>query len=189
MDANEEALRLLPLEEGLRLHAIDASIFAPFVIARLASAPQDTSAELWVRLKKESAYEERPIRVRLQWDVRNAFTLPVAVQERVLTEWAALGVACVLLPALTGMRILSVALDGDRFDYRVGDGVTEWGMEVSGTLTEDEGELRERLRLKLRQLHDNPFGIMGYVVVVGFVRRETLLSLPDDTVPKQEEFT
>jgi hypothetical protein len=89
-------------------------------------------------------------------------------------------VACVLLPALLGVRIVSVALDGDRFDYRVSDGGTEWGLEVSGTMTEDEGELLDRLRLKLRQLHDNPYGILGYVVVAAFVRREALISLPDN---------
>ncbi len=97
-----------------------------------------------------------------------------------MTEWAALGVACALLPALTGLRVLSVALEGERFDYRIGDGQTEWGLEVSGTLTEDGREFRERLRIKLRQLHDNPYGIGGYAVVVGFVRQEVLISVPDE---------
>jgi hypothetical protein len=107
------------------------------------------------------------------------------VQERVLTEWAALGLTCVLLPELLGVRIVSVAVEGERFDYRVSDGVTEWGLEISGTMTEDEGELRERLRLKIRQLHDNPYGILGYVVVLAFVRREALISLPES--PNEEK--
>jgi hypothetical protein len=187
MEDNEQEAYLLRLEECLRLHAIDATIFIPFVIERLSSESGNHSAELWVRLKMESAREERTVRVRVLWDAQSGFTLPAAVQERVLTEWAALGVACALLPALTGMRVLSVALEGERFDYRVGNGVTEWGLEVSGTLTEDEGELRERLRLKIRQLHDNPFDMMGYVVVVGFVRREVLISLPDVAMPQGEE--
>jgi hypothetical protein len=80
---------------------------------------------------------------------------------------------------LLGVRIVSVAVAGESFDCRVSDGVAEWGLEISGTMTEDEGELRERMRLKLRQLHDNPYGIMGYVVVVAFVRREALISLPE----------
>lgn len=46
-------------------------------------------------------------------------------------------------------------------------------------MTEAAGELRERLRLKIRQLNDNPYGMMGYVVVVGFVRQEALIALPD----------
>jgi hypothetical protein len=55
-------------------------------------------------LKAESAREERAVHVRLHWDNRNAFTLPAAVNERVLTEWAALGVACVLLPVCCCLR-------------------------------------------------------------------------------------
>lgn len=175
---------LLSLEESLRGHAIDASIFAPFVIARLRTAPEDTEAELQVCMKEESGREERTVQVRVGWNPQSAFQQPVAVQERVITEWAALGIACVVLPALAGVRITSVAVEGERFDYRVSDGVTEWGLEVSGTMTEHEGELRERLRLKMRQLHDNPYGLSGYVVVVAFVRREALVSLPD---PVEEE--
>lgn len=95
--------------------------------------------------------------------------------------WAAIGVACALLPALAGLRIVSVALGGERFDYRVSDGAEEWGLEVSGSMTEDEGELRERLRLKIRQLHDNPYGILGYAVVVGLVQRVALISMPAGT--------
>ena len=51
------------------------------------------------------------------------------------------------------------------------------------------GELRERLRLKIRQRQDNPYGIMGYVVVAAFVRREALIALPDtvnQTVNQEE---
>lgn len=178
---------ILRLEEALRLHAIDASIFAPFVIARLRAAPEETIAELLVRMQEVSGHEERAVRVSLQWDAQSAFQQPVAVQERVLTEWAALGIACVLLPTLLGVRIVSVAVEGERFDYRVSDGVTEWGLEISGTMTEDEGELRERLRLKIRQLHDNPYGIMGYVVVAAFVRREALIALPDKANKEEVE--
>lgn len=170
---------VLRLEEALRLHAIDATVFAPFVIARLRAAAEDTETELLVRMKEENAPQERFQRVRLQWDPGSAFLNLPAVQERVLTEWAALGLACALLPQLLGVRIVSVAVEGERFDYRVSDGVTEWGLEISGMMTEDEGEVRERLRLKIRQLHDNPYGMPGYVVVAAFVRRETLISLPD----------
>ncbi len=170
---------LLQMEEALRLHAIDASVFAPFVIARVRTAPEDTEAILQVRMKEESISEERSFPVRLLWDPGSAFTQPAAVQERVLTEWAALGLACVLLPQLLGLQIVSVAVEGESIDYRVSEGVAKWGLEISGTMTENEAELRERMRLKIRQLHDNPYGILGYVVVAAFVRREALISLPD----------
>lgn len=169
----------IPLEDALRRNAVDAAIFAPFVIARLRAEPENSQADLWVRMDNETGNEQHALHVRLHWNNRNAFSHPIAVQERVVTEWAALGVACALLPALFGMYIVSVALEGERFDYRVSDGVTEWGLEVSGTMMEDAKEARERLRLKLRQFHDNPYGIMGYVLVVAFVRQEVLVSLPD----------
>src|ERR1700760_3021381 len=108
-EENEPELHLLSLEECLRLHAIDAGIFAPFVIARLSSTSESHFAELWVRIKEESSRAEQSLRVRILWNPESRFALPVAVQERTLTEWAALGVACTLLPALTGMRILAVA--------------------------------------------------------------------------------
>ena len=93
-----------------------------------------------------------------------------------MTEWGALGVACALLPALLELRVLSVAIEGERFDYRVGNERGEWGLEISGTLSESVDDLRERHRLKIRQLRENPAGLSGYTVVVGFTRHEVLIS-------------
>ena len=49
-------------------------------------------------------------------------------------------------------------------------------MEISGTLSENMNELRERQRLKIRQLRENPEHLSGYVIVVGFTLREALMS-------------
>ena len=92
------------------------------------------------------------------------------------TEWGALGVACALIPALLGWRVLSVALEDERFDYRIGNDTGEWGFEVSGTFSESMDDLRERHRQKIRQLRENPARLSGYVVVVGFTLREVLIS-------------
>ncbi|GDX41386.1 hypothetical protein LBMAG21_16780 [Armatimonadota bacterium] len=167
---------VIELETALGLHAIDASVFAPFAIQRLKAGGNADNAELLVILGSDKAQEERFLRVRIRWNPDSAFRLLVAVQGRVVTEWAALGVACALIPEILGMRVLSVALDGERYDYRIGNEEGECGLEVSGTLTEDIGELQERHRLKARQLGENPFGAGGYVIVVGFARREALIT-------------
>jgi hypothetical protein len=57
--------------------------------------------------------------------------------------------------------------------------------ENIGTMTEDEGELRERLRLKIRQLQSNPYGMMGYVVVAAIVRREALIAVSARENPEE----
>ena len=100
-------------------------------------------------------------------------TQPLGVPERVITEWAACGIACVLIALYAGLTVREVAADGDRFDYWVDDGQYEYGLEVSGTIG---GDLEARHRAKVRQLCHNPYGIDGYVVVVNFVTRNIILS-------------
>ena len=57
------------------------------------------------------------------------------LRKEVVTEFAAYGIACVLIPLYAHLRVLRVALVGDRFDYWVGNGEEELGLEVSGTMT------------------------------------------------------
>jgi hypothetical protein len=166
---------LLILEENLRLHAIGAEIFAPFVIERFGAGSNATFAELSVTMTDERGQEQNRV-VHMTWQPQSASTKPFAVQERVMTEWGALGVACALIPALLGLRVLSVALEGERFDYRIGNETGEWGLEVSGTLSESMDDLRERHRLKIQQLRENPALLSGYVIVVGFTLRKILIS-------------
>ena len=90
-----------------------------------------------------------------------------------MTEWAACGVACAIMSLYAKLRLRSVAADGDRFDYWVGDGQHEYALEVSGTITDD---IEARHRIKVRQLLENPFGVDGFVVVVGFATRSAILS-------------
>jgi hypothetical protein len=72
-----------------------------------------------------------------------------------------------------GIRVRQVTGDGDAFDYWVDDGEREYGLEVSGTIDED---LEARHRAKVRQLRQNPYGVDGYVVTVGFRARRVILS-------------
>ena len=90
-----------------------------------------------------------------------------------MTEWAAVGIACALVPAYTGLRILQVTQAGDGFDYWVGDDRWEYALEVSGTI---EGSLTGRHAAKVRQLQGNPYGVDGYVAVTRFASLEAIFS-------------
>jgi hypothetical protein len=59
------------------------------------------------------------------------------VQSKVVTEFAACGIACVLVPLYARWRLLFTAPEGDKFDYWVGNDERQWGLEVSGTISED----------------------------------------------------
>jgi len=48
-------------------------------------------------------------------------------------------------------------------------------MEISGTLSEDAGEMQSRHREKRAQLFSS-LTVGGYVVIVGLARREIILS-------------
>jgi hypothetical protein len=160
------------LETIGELHAVSTSPFVPFVVARLQSTPDDTEAILTVELRdvRETAGEHT---IRFHWDRESIPRLPLAIQDNPLTEWAALGVACVVLWHFAGIRLHAVAAEGDRVDYWCLDGTQEFVLEVSGTTTDN---LEARHREKVRQLLDNPHGADGYVIVVGFATRRVLFS-------------
>jgi hypothetical protein len=82
-------------------------------------------------------------------------------------------VACAVIWHYAGLRLHAVAAEGDRVDYWVLRHTQEFGLEVSGTTTEN---LESRHREKVRQLRDNPYGVDGYVVVVGFDVRRVIFS-------------
>ena len=111
--------------------------------------------------------------MRLFWSAESVSTRPLAVQEHIITEWAALAVACVVLAKYTSLRLRSVAVQGDRFDYWVTDGKCDFGLEVSGTMEE---ALEGRHREKVKQLLTNPYRIDGYALAVRFAVPEVLFS-------------
>lgn len=95
------------------------------------------------------------------------------IQEHAVTEWAACGIACVIIPEFTPFHITNVTQRGDRFDYWVGDGSQEFGLEVSGTLS---GNIAQRRRVKAKQLLENPRRVGGYVCIVRFDEQTVSLS-------------
>jgi len=169
----ENALDEYPLEAIGQEHPVAVAMFVPFAISRLHRDPTRTEARVWVRMRNLGGQPEEARALRLFWAAESVATRPLAVQEHIVTEWAALAMACVVLAKYTPLRLRAVALQGDSFDYWVTDGQRDYGLEVSGTLEED---LEGRHREKVRQLLANPYRADGYVVAVRFAVPEVLLS-------------
>jgi hypothetical protein len=161
------------LENIVKDNPIHAEILLPFAITRLREAETVREAELSVQLRDIGDDGESQRRLHLMWSEGSALMEPLPVQERVITEWAASGIACVLVPLYARMRVLQVAQAGDSFDYWVGDGEQEYALEVSGTIRES---LTGRHTAKVRQLQKNPYRIDGYVAVTRFATRKAIFS-------------
>lgn len=169
----EIALDEYRLEDIALDHRIGVALFVPFAIVRLRGNSDATEATLTVKLLNVGGTDETQRSLGISWSASSAPAQPLAVQERIVTEWAACGVACAVVSLYAGLRMREVAGNGDRFDYWVDDGEREYGLEVSGTTTDD---IETRHRAKVRQLRENPYGVDGYVVVVGFTTREIIFS-------------
>lgn len=161
------------LEEISFDHRISVGIFIPFVVTRLQGENRATEALLNVTLRNFGDAVDRQEKLRLYWSASSAPAQPLGVPERTITEWAACGLACVVLAHFTQARVHQVTGHGDRFDYWVSDGTREYGLEVSGTMTD---EIETRWRAKARQLQENPYAVDGYVVMAGFAGREVICS-------------
>ena len=151
---------------------IYAEFFIPFVLIRLSSADKDENyAKLSIRLHDVGLSGSRQRILHLSWRKRALPMDSLPVQSKVVTELAACGIACVLVPLYADLRVLFTAQEGDRFDYWIGDDQRQWGLEVSGTVDED---LHSRHRAKIDQLLKNPFGVSGYVAVTKFSTQESI---------------
>lgn len=164
------------IEDVLSHQHIGASVFLPFVIARLQAGTTANEAILAVNLRNITDEADTNRVLRIRWDAANVPAQPLAVQDKVITEWAACGIACVVTTVYTGLQVLDVADEGDRFDYWIGGTGPDYGLEVSGTLMEDRNEVGARHRAKVRQLRSNPHEANGFVVIADFTRREIVFS-------------
>lgn len=101
--------------------------------------------------------------LHLKWqDLRGDFEKCLnTYQEHVLTEFAALGLACILLTERTGLEITEVTRLGEKVDYWLGE--RELLLEVGGR---SECNLDKFCANKAdEQLLKNPYGADGYVCV------------------------
>ncbi|MGE0490542.1 MAG: hypothetical protein AB7S38_15150 [Vulcanimicrobiota bacterium] len=83
-------------------------------------------------------------------------------QTSVITEFAALGLSCILVTTLAQLEFTEVTRRGERADYWLGDDIL---LEVSGT---QDGNLENLRESKRAQLQANPFKKPGFVCVVNF---------------------
>jgi hypothetical protein len=163
----------LSLNQAVQDNAIDGQWFLPFTIHRLQPYAPSQQLVITVTLRHILAAPSVVRRLLLTWEADTPMLVSPPVQETVITEWAACGIACAVLPFYTKFQLVKVTESGDRFDYWVGDGHQLYGLEVSGIV---QGSLTHRQRVKTRQLLDNPFGIGGYVCVVHFGEQSVNLS-------------
>ena len=163
----------LLLNTAIENNVIDTQWFLPFTIYRLQSYTQTQQLQVMVTLEQIGAESMAERRLLLAWRADTPQITTPPVQDTIITEWAACGIACALLPFYTQFQLVKVTESGDRFDYWVSDGQQLCGLEVSGIL---HGQMGQRQRLKVRQLLDNPFGIGGYVCVVHFGQQRVNLS-------------
>jgi len=91
-------------------------------------------------------------------------------QTAVITEFATLGLACILVAHCPGLEITEVTRRGDKADYWLGD--KELLLEVSG---EQTGSIDEMCAKKAEQLLQNPFGKGGYVCVAVYANASARL--------------
>jgi len=162
------------LENIVADNDIQADIFLPFTIIRLRQTmTTDQQAILAVQLRDIGKPGESHRELLLSWSTSGIVRERLPLQEHVMTEWAAVGIACVLVPLYASLRVLQVTQAGDGFDYWVGDEEREYALEVSGTI---EGRLAERHDAKVRQLQTNPYGVDGYVAVTRFAGPASIFS-------------
>ncbi len=173
-----DAPSVLLLDSAFVTRPVNTYIFAPFLVARLVEHPdvQYEKLEYLVTLQDIGSEGTRTVPLVLTWTQAMVPAIPLAAQKEYITEAAAYGLAFAVLTHFTRAVLVDVAERGDRFDYIVAVDGVRYGLEVSGTQMEDLPSLRERHALKIRQLLDSPYSWGGYVVVVGFARREVILS-------------
>jgi hypothetical protein len=175
--AQKNTKRVCVLEEALQPHLVNAPAFMPFVIGALGNpqAVGTQTTEFTVTLENMGQNGVTMERLRLQWQGGTITAPRPPTHSRGMAELAACGIACALLWHYTGLRVLAAAEFGQGFDYWIGTDTEQQGLEISGTQTDDESELRDRHREKCHQLF-SVLPVGGYVIVVGFARREVILS-------------
>lgn len=119
------------LEGIAQAHTINAALFVPFVIHRLGGDSGACETQLTIRFHGLGGEEIRRRQLRLRWNLTSIPVAPFGVSEATVTEWAALGVACVVAALYGGMSLQAVGVRGDRFDYWMTRGTTDYGLEVS----------------------------------------------------------
>jgi hypothetical protein len=175
--ARQKTKAVCVLADALQGHGIDTTILEFVTIAEIGGTPSagTEQTEFAVTLENVGEAGMQTEHLLIEWQGIKALHGEPPMQGRPMTEWAACGIACALLRHYTDFWIRSTARYGEGFDYWVTNGKRQQGLEVSGTQSQDADEMQERHREKRRQLFSEE-QVGGYVVVVGFARREIIVS-------------
>ena len=178
LSKHSETPIVLSLDAAFVSHPVNTHIFAPFLVARLEEHPdtQERTLPYEIVLHNVGVHGLQSVPLILSWTEAMIPPLPLAAQREYVTEAAACGMAFAVLSYFTSAVLVDVAERGDRFDYIVMENSVRYGIEISGSQTAERSLLRDRHTQKIRQLLDNPQRWGGYVAVVGFTRREVILS-------------
>ena len=168
----------IALDAAFQYRPVNTKIYEPFVIARLMEhqARVENTLDYQVPLQDVGTSGTRTIPVRWAWTDMMVPPTPLAAQREAITEAAEYALAFATISQFTSAALVSTATRGERFDYVLSEKSVRCGVEISGTQTEDRQTMRDRQVQKIRQLLANPKRWGGYVVIVGFARREIWLS-------------
>ena len=118
--------------------------------------------------------EEEPVEgtLSLSWvGLKEDFEQVVKTyQDPVITEYATLGLASILVSESAGLEITEVTRRGEKADYWLGD--KQLLLEVSG---QQSGDLDDLCSQKAAQLRENPFRKPGFVCVANYDQRSARL--------------
>lgn len=143
------------------------------LVHRLLGRAAYSDGETEIRdVHRESSGAQWRGRISIHWsDLCADFDQCVnTYQEPVLTEFAALAVACILVRCRAQLDITEVTRRGEKADYWLGD--RSLLLEVSG---QTDGDVETLLQDKLKQLRANPYRKNGYVCVASFSERQARL--------------
>ena len=163
---------LFQLEQITALNEIDARWLLPFTIYRLNQLTDQREIDFRITLN-EIDTEPQTRRLRLKWSADTHSLRNAPVQEEMVTELAACGLTCAVLPLYTNFHLRMVAERGAGFDYWVGNGEELFGLEVSGMI---DGDIHARQQQKIAQLLTSRHQVGGFVSVVNFGQQLVELS-------------
>jgi hypothetical protein len=152
---------------------------SPLVRRLLAEGQyKDGSCDLADSFRSTAASAPIEQSVKLSWaGLKEDFDRMVKTyQKPVITEFATLGLACMLVSERARLQITEVTRRGEKADYWLGD--KRFLLEVSG---QESGSLEDLCTRKAAQLSENPFGKSGYVCVANYDRRSARLWFYDGT--------
>jgi hypothetical protein len=168
----------IALDKAFQSRPVNTEIYTPFLIARLMEHPArvENTLDYQVSMQDVGSPGTRTVAVRWTWTEAMIPPTPLAAQSEYITEAAAYAMAFVIVARFTSARLLDTAQRGERFDHVLSENGVLCGIEISGSQTEEKQALRDRHGQKTRQLLENPLKWGGYVAIVGFTRREVILS-------------